>query len=122
MTKNRGSRSLRNLMIPPFISYIFFLQISQVKAHDSTTMKNKFGGYPIITYKISSNGERSLSFPPGMEYPIKKSNVPIIKPEVKVCSVCESKPKKYSCSKTHINLCSLECYKINLENIRNLNL
>ena len=109
-------------MIPPFISYIFFLQISQVKAHDTTTMKNKFGGYPIITYKISSNGERSLSFPPGMEYPIKKSNVPIIKPEVKVCSVCESKPKKYSCSKTNINLCSLECYKINLENIRNLNL
>ena len=87
-----------------------------VKANSSSSTRNKFEGYPLITYRISRNGERTLSLAPGMEYPIKKSNI-VPKPVVKLCSVCKSKPKKYNCSKTNRYLCSFECYQANLKSI-----
>ena len=90
-----------------------------VKANSSTSTRNKFEGYPLITYRISRDGERTLSLAPGMEYPIKKS-ISLPKPEVKLCSVCKLKPKKYNCSKTKRYLCSFECYQNNLKSIGNV--
>ncbi|XP_058799069.1 INO80 complex subunit B [Phymastichus coffea] len=71
---------------------------------------------PITTYKNNSEGS-SLSLPLGELFPLidKKGKEP---PKVTICGVplC-SNTKKYSCSKTGIPLCSLECYKMNIAGI-----
>ncbi|XP_014259048.1 INO80 complex subunit B isoform X2 [Cimex lectularius] len=56
----------------------------------------------------------SVSFPLGMDYPLPKQIAPP-PPAVVKCGVpgCQN-AKKYSCSKTKVLLCSLECYKKNL--------
>jgi len=62
----------------------------------------------------------TLSFPPGMDYPLPmKSSLPPA-PPVTFCFIsgCPNR-KKYSCSRTKVPLCSLECYN---KNLRNMNL
>jgi INO80 complex subunit B len=58
----------------------------------------------------------TITFPHGMEIPIRKTVAPLLHPTVTKCSVmgCLS-DKKYSCSLTKVPLCSLSCYKKNLE-------
>ena len=97
---------------------LFFQITQQVKTNSSASGRNRLDGSSVITYKISKNGERTLSLAPGMEYPIKKSKSTCVKSEVKLCSVCNIKPKKYNCSKTNRFLCSLECYKTNISEMR----
>ena len=97
----------------------FEFQITQhIKTTSSTTGRNKLDGFPVITYRMLQNGERLLSLAPGMDYPIKKSKATCNKSEVKLCSVCKIKPKKYNCCKTGRYLCSLECYKTNTSELR----
>ncbi|XP_038058261.1 INO80 complex subunit B-like isoform X3 [Patiria miniata] len=68
---------------------------------------------PRIRY-VSNMHRVTLSFPLGMHYPLDKQVAQAPKPVV-VCGAAGcSNPKKYSCSKTGIPLCSLECYKRNL--------
>lgn len=66
-----------------------------------------------ICYRNTIDGV-SITLPPGIEFPLdRKTELP--PPPVTECGVqgC-SNPKKYSCSKTGVPLCSLQCYKINL--------
>lgn len=67
---------------------------------------------PKTTY-INGQTRILLSLPTGCELPLPKPGP--IPPERKMCQVpgCKS-PKRYSCSKTGVALCSLECYKKNL--------
>jgi len=69
---------------------------------------------PKIKYIDNEFKGRSLSFPAGFNYPLKAQNAKDPPPAV-FCGVkgCENK-KKYSCSKTGVPLCSLECYKKNM--------
>ncbi|XP_020278927.1 INO80 complex subunit B [Pseudomyrmex gracilis] len=68
---------------------------------------------PLVTYRLTIEGS-SISLPPGEDFPLcpAKEKSP---PKRIFCGVNQCKnPKKYSCSKTGIPLCSLECYKTNL--------
>lgn len=92
-----------------------------LKKQESKNLKNAQKGRPVrksepmIVYKNRSD-EISLSLPPGVEFPI-ETQPPIDIPKPTICGVdgC-SQIKKYSCSKTGVPLCSLECYKKNLAN------
>lgn len=68
---------------------------------------------PLVTYRMTIGGS-SISLPPGEEFPLKPAKVKEI-PVPILCSVNKCKNlKKYSCSKTGVPLCSLECYKTNI--------
>ncbi|XP_074095058.1 INO80 complex subunit B [Cotesia typhae] len=71
---------------------------------------------PLVTYRITLEGS-SISLPPGVDFPLPPTSIKKI-PEVIKCGVddCES-PKRYSCSRTGIPLCSLRCYKANIARI-----
>ncbi|XP_015111447.1 INO80 complex subunit B [Diachasma alloeum] len=71
---------------------------------------------PLVTYRLTLEGS-SISYPPGEEFPLRPAKMKKL-PEVALCAVEQCRnPKKYSCSKTGIPLCSLECYKANLAGI-----
>lgn len=94
-----------------------------LKKHESKSKINAKGRMTRKTVNniiyISKNDKLSLLFPEGVEFPLKKS---LIKPPPaqKMCGVdgCEN-PKKYSCSRTGVPLCSLQCYHANQLNIWN---
>jgi len=68
---------------------------------------------PLVTYRLTIEGS-SISLPPGEDFPLccTKEKIP---PKQILCGVNQCRnPKKYSCSKTGIPLCSLQCYKTNL--------
>ncbi|XP_012522595.1 INO80 complex subunit B isoform X2 [Monomorium pharaonis] len=68
---------------------------------------------PLVTYRLTIEGS-SISLPPGENFPLfpAKERSP---PKQILCAINQCKnPKKYSCSKTGVPLCSLECYKANL--------
>lgn len=68
---------------------------------------------PLVSYRITAEGS-SISLPPGEDFPLRPMKQKE-QPTVILCGVnhCNN-PKKYSCSKTGVPLCSLECYKMNL--------
>ena len=69
---------------------------------------------PKITY-IKNHDSATLSFPEGIDIPIPTLK-PVKPPEKIKCSIKSCKNiKKYNCSKTGKPLCSLQCYKINLQ-------
>ncbi|XP_062509715.1 INO80 complex subunit B-like isoform X2 [Corticium candelabrum] len=65
---------------------------------------------PTVQY-ISNKDGYALCFPPGMDFPF-KAQTARKPPDKRVCAVegC-SNARRYTCSKTHLPLCSLECYK-----------
>ncbi|KOX79999.1 INO80 complex subunit B [Melipona quadrifasciata] len=68
---------------------------------------------PLVVYRLTLEGS-SISLPPGEDFPLQpmKEKEPSMRT---LCGVNQCKnPKKYSCSKTGVPLCSLECYKVNL--------
>lgn len=93
-----------------------------LKKQESKNLKNtqktkpQRGNEPMIIYKMNNN-ETSLSLPPGVEFPL-KPQLPRDYPEPIMCGVsgCE-RMKRYTCSKTGVPLCSLECYKVNLRTV-----
>eukprot|EP00057_Strongylocentrotus_purpuratus_P033225 XP_790647.2 PREDICTED: INO80 complex subunit B [Strongylocentrotus purpuratus] len=67
---------------------------------------------PHIRYCNSSSGV-SLSYPAGYDFPLDKTQPPPIK-TISKCGVSGClNARKYSCSKTGVPLCSLECYRKN---------
>ncbi|XP_060812134.1 INO80 complex subunit B isoform X2 [Bombus pascuorum] len=68
---------------------------------------------PLVTYRLTLEGS-SISLPPGEDFPLQSTEQK--EPPIRaLCGVNQCKrPKKYSCSKTGVPLCSLECYKTNL--------
>ncbi|KAM0732416.1 INO80 complex subunit B [Formica fusca] len=68
---------------------------------------------PLVTYRLTIEGS-SISLPPGEDFPLcpTKEKIP---PKQILCGVNQcGNPKRYSCSKTGVPLCSLQCYKTNL--------
>ncbi|KAL1501132.1 hypothetical protein ABEB36_006517 [Hypothenemus hampei] len=82
------------------------------KATKQTKSKTTKTNAPVIIYR--QNCESTIvSFPDGMEYPLKPSKV--LEPTRPVmCIMNCGNFKKYSCSRTGVPLCSLECYKQNI--------
>lgn len=74
---------------------------------------------PVISYRNNASGA-FLHFPPHIEFPLKPQKQ-IEPPKVKLCGIpgCKNM-KKYSCSKTNIPLCSLECFKRNVESVKQM--
>lgn len=95
-----------------------------LKKQDSKTVKSTKirpvkQQVPVISYKNTVNGI-FLSFPPNYISTLvaKKSIEP---PQATLCGIAGCKNvKKYNCSKTNIPLCSLECYKKNVESVRQM--
>lgn len=70
---------------------------------------------PTVRYRSSVVDGASISFPAGVPAPEPAPPKPMPPPRPS-CGVdgCPN-PKRYSCSKTGVPLCSLECYKKNLQ-------
>lgn len=74
---------------------------------------------PVISYKNTIHGS-TLSFPIDYEHPI-QSKLPIEAPLPVLCAIPGCKEmKRYSCSKTNIPLCSLACYRKNVESVKQM--
>jgi INO80 complex subunit B len=81
----------------------------------STKMRIVKTQLPVISYRNTAD-KITLSFPLHVEFPQAKH--PIEPPKPVMCGISGCKNlKRYSCSKTNIPLCSLECYKKNVENV-----
>ncbi|XP_014678392.1 PREDICTED: INO80 complex subunit B-like [Priapulus caudatus] len=67
----------------------------------------------LVSYRKTLDGI-TLSFPAGMEFPLRAQRT-TPPPPARVCGVdgCEN-VRKYSCPRTGMSLCSLQCYKKNL--------
>ncbi|KAL7023478.1 hypothetical protein ACKWTF_012626 [Chironomus riparius] len=95
-----------------------------LKKQDSKTVKstklrpNKYT-IPVISYKNSRDGIY-LSYPPNLTFPLQPKTA-IDPPKKVLCGITGCKNlKRYSCSKTNIPLCSLECYKKNVESVKQM--
>ncbi|XP_032667526.1 INO80 complex subunit B-like isoform X2 [Odontomachus brunneus] len=68
---------------------------------------------PLVTYRLTIEGS-SISLPPGEDFPLRSAKEKSLPKQV-FCGVnhCR-KPKRYTCAKTGVPLCSLQCYKANL--------
>lgn len=90
------------------------LKKTDVKSKLSKMKQTKKTNAPKMTY-INNQDRILLLLPPGQDYPL-LPNVSKLPPPRIYCGVKGCKNfKKYSCSKTGIPLCSLECYKKNLK-------
>ncbi|XP_012224870.1 INO80 complex subunit B isoform X2 [Linepithema humile] len=68
---------------------------------------------PLVTYRLTVEGS-SISLPPGEDFPLSPTKEKS-QPKQILCGIKQCKnPKRYSCSKTGVPLCSLKCYKANL--------
>lgn len=84
----------------------------------STKMRPVKQQLPVISYRNTAD-KITLSFPLHIEFP--KAKPPIDPPKAKLCGITGCKyPKRYSCSKTNVPLCSLECYKKNVESVKQM--
>lgn len=85
------------------------------KAKVKTLRERKVKGLaaPTICYRSATDGI-TVSFPAGAAFPLLPSSAPA-RPVPTSCRVsgCPN-PKRYSCSRTGVPLCSLACYKKNL--------
>lgn len=89
-------------------------------------------GVPMISWRSAADGT-TITFPPGVEVPLMRPGAaaePVAeavgesKPEAVPCgrvpcAIC-GEPKRYSCSRTHVPLCSFECYKENVAGLRQI--
>uniref|UniRef100_A0A2P2HZ33 INO80 complex subunit B-like n=1 Tax=Hirondellea gigas TaxID=1518452 RepID=A0A2P2HZ33_9CRUS len=90
-----------------------------LKKQDTKLLKGGFNKKVVkaevamFSYKSRVDGV-FISLPAGCDYPI-KAQLAQTAPTVRVCGVSGcSNAKRYSCSKTGVPLCSLQCYKTNL--------
>ncbi|XP_061566819.1 INO80 complex subunit B [Cololabis saira] len=86
---------------------------SKAKIKSLKERKTKLNQCPMVRYSDSALGI-AISFPSGVPAPAPAPPLPPPPPSLN-CGVSGcTNLKKYSCSKTGVPLCSLECYKINL--------
>ncbi|KAK2170420.1 hypothetical protein LSH36_3g27008 [Paralvinella palmiformis] len=97
------------------------LKKQEIKLKGSRMRINKRSQAPCLRYISNSEG-CFISVPQAAQFPFAKE-VSEEPPKLIICGVdgCKNK-KKYNCSKTGVPLCSLECYKLNLKNIRKQNM
>ncbi|KAG8134253.1 hypothetical protein E2320_007387 [Naja naja] len=86
---------------------------SKAKVKTLRERKAKSTVVPTVSYRSAASGV-TISFPPGTSLPVLPS-LPRVVPPTMPCGVigCPNL-KRYSCSRTGIPLCSLDCYKKNL--------
>ena len=87
---------------------------SKAKIKSTRERKSKQAQCPMVRYSNSAQGV-SVSFPAGVPAPTPAPPRPPPPAPPASCGVvgCVN-PKRYSCSRTGVPLCSLECYKKNL--------
>lgn len=84
----------------------------------STKMRPVKQQLPVFSYRNTAE-KITLSFPVNIEFPAPK--ISIEPPVTVLCGITGCKNlKRYSCSKTNIPLCSLECYKKNVESVKQM--
>lgn len=88
------------------------LKKQESKAIKTAKARTNRSSVPVIVYKMNENGG-TLIFPPDVEFPLKAQTIKEA-PPLKYCSMGCGSLKKYSCSKTGADLCSLECYRKNI--------
>lgn len=69
---------------------------------------------PVVSYYMGTTGAY-VSFPKDFEIPIKTQLPRPPPPPIQLCGICNEDKKRYNCSKTNVPLCSIQCYKLNLE-------
>lgn len=85
----------------------------------STKMRPAKSSVSMISYRNTAE-QITMSFPPTIEFPV-PTKLPIDPPKPKLCGITGCKNlKRYACSKTNIPLCSLECYKKNVESVKQM--
>uniref|UniRef100_A0ACB8E9U2 Uncharacterized protein n=2 Tax=Sphaerodactylus townsendi TaxID=933632 RepID=A0ACB8E9U2_9SAUR len=86
---------------------------SKAKVKTLRERKAKAGALPTVCYRNAASGI-TVSFPPGAALPL-LSSIVTAPPPPTPCGVsgCPNL-KRYSCSRTGVPLCSLDCYKKNL--------
>lgn len=82
------------------------------EAKVTRVIKSKIVEIPISYYV--SYGASYVSFPKDFEIPI-KTQLAREPPLIQLCGICNEEKKRYNCSKTNVPLCSIQCYKLNLE-------
>lgn len=84
----------------------------------STKMRPVKQQLPVISYRNTAD-KITLSFPLNMEFPVAK--LPIEPPKPILCGMdgCKNR-KRYNCSKTNVPLCSIECYRKNVESVKQM--
>lgn len=88
------------------------LKKQESKATKTSKARTNRSLVPVVVYKICESGA-SLIFPPDVPFPLKADKIKTA-PPAKYCSMGCGNLKKYSCSKSGADLCSLECYKKNI--------
>lgn len=95
-----------------------------LKKQDSKTVKSTKTRptkhlVPVISYKNTQDGIY-LSFPANIPFPLQPQTAH--EPPKKIlCGMTGCKnAKRYNCSKTNVPLCSLECYKKNVETVKQM--
>ncbi|CAB3388106.1 Hypothetical predicted protein [Cloeon dipterum] len=85
------------------------------KANRPVTKKSSNFSQEPLLLMVNNENETTISFPLGMQCPIQESKPKPLPPPAAKCRVegCQNR-KRYSCSKTGVPLCSIECYKTNL--------
>lgn len=85
----------------------------------STKMRPVKQQLPVISYRNTAD-LITVTFPATMECPI-QAKTAIEPPQPVLCGIegCKNQ-KRYSCSKTNVPLCSLECYKKNVESMKQM--
>ncbi|XP_033120137.1 INO80 complex subunit B-like [Anneissia japonica] len=89
------------------------LRKQEIKSKLEKAKHKKKGNIPFVRYINSLKGV-SLNYPEGLAFPLaQKPSKPV--PSLKTCGVegCLNM-KRYTCSKTSVPLCSLQCYQKNL--------
>ncbi|ERL85059.1 INO80 complex subunit B [Dendroctonus ponderosae] len=82
------------------------------KATKQTKCKTTRTNAPVIIYKQTCDSTL-LVFPEGIDYPLKTGKAPTAVEPI-LCRMGCGNAKKYSCSRTGVPLCSLDCYKKNI--------
>jgi INO80 complex subunit B len=85
------------------------LQKQPVKKKEEEKVMQRTAG-PYIRY---SNGVKGIAllYPEGVSYPLEQKKLPVVPTPQYCCVKGCSQLKKYSHSKSHLPLCSLECYR-----------
>ncbi|XP_048746798.1 INO80 complex subunit B-like [Ostrea edulis] len=89
------------------------LKKQEAKSKGPKTKGSKRSNIPRVRY-INNKSEVSISVPVGIQFPFLSQKAEPCKPAVN-CGVSGCKNlKRYSCSRTGVPLCSLDCYKKNM--------
>lgn len=86
---------------------------SKAKVKTLRERKAKGAAVPMVCYRSAARGI-TVSFPPGAALPISPSPPAVVLPPTPCGVLGCTNLRRYSCSRTGVPLCSLDCYRKNL--------